>query len=307
MIRMTAQNFLRLVFQNFGYKLLSLLLAAIVWAIIQGEQIQEISREILVSIHISPEYGIRGELVRVKAATIRGPQAWLLEVPKKLTADIFIPPGKVGRYRLRLSKDDIKNLNERLEILVHDPYLDLYVDKLMERSIPVKEAIHGSPAEGYIIEKVNIEPKSITLRGIRNDILKLRYVYTEPIDVSGLKESRVLDMRLVSPGLGSEVLEVDSVRVALQVGDSKINRRFSNIPVEILGAEKPANIKPLMVSILVQGVPGVLNLLKLSDFKAFVEIRGLGPGRYEQDIHVKIPPDTALIETFPEKGIVAIE
>jgi hypothetical protein len=306
MIRSLLSRVIRLIFHNFGYKVLSLFLSVIVWAIIQGEQVQEVSREVLVSIHVAPDYGIRGELTRVKAATIRGPQAWLLEVPKKLTADVYIPTGKVGRYRIRLSKDDVKNLNERLEIIIHEPYLDLFVDRVMERVIPVKEAIHGSPADGYIIEKVNIDPKTVTVKGIRNDLLKLRYVYTEPIDVSGFQESRVLDVRLVSPGLGADALSTDMVRVALQVGDSKINKRFGNIPVEIVGADQGATVKPEHVSIMVQGVPGVLNFLKRSDFRAFVEVRGLGPGRYEQDIRVKIPADTALIETFPEKGIVTI-
>jgi hypothetical protein len=227
-------------------------------------------------------------------------------VPKKLTADIYIPPGKVGRYRIRISKDDIKNLNERLEIIIHEPYMDLFVDKLIERSIPVKEAIHGTPAEGYIVEKVNVEPKMINVKGIRNDLLKLRYVYTEPIDVSGYKDSRVLDVRLISPGLGVDALSTDMVKVALQVGDSKINKRFGNIPVEIVGAEQSARVKPQFVSILVQGVPAVLSTIKASDFKAFVEARGLASGRYEQDIKVKIPADTVLIETFPEKGILAI-
>ncbi len=306
MIRTLFQKVVHMLFHNFGYKVLSLFLAVIVWAIIQGEQVQEVSREVMVAIHVAPEFGIRGELVRIKAATVRGPQAWLMEVPKKLTADIYIPSGKVGRYRIRLSKDDVKNLNERLEVIIHEPYLDLFVDRVMERTIPVKEAIHGTPAEGYIIEKVNIDPKNVSVKGIRNDLLKLRYVYTEPIDVSGFQDSRVLDVRLVSPGLGADALSTDMVRVAMQVGDSKINKRFGNIPVEIVGADQAASVKPQFVSILVQGVPGVLNFIKRSDFRAFVEVRGLAPGRYEQDIRVKIPADTALIETFPEKGIVAI-
>ncbi|MCX6129723.1 MAG: CdaR family protein [Proteobacteria bacterium] len=302
-----TQKIIRLLFHNFGYKLLSLFLAVIIWAIIQGEQVQEINRESIVGIHLAPEFGVRGELIRVKAATIRGPQAWLLEVPKKLTADIYIPSGKVGRYRIRLSKDEVKNLNERLEIIIHEPYLDLFVDKLMERSLPVKEAIHGTPADGYIIEKVNLEPKFVNIKGIRNDLMKLRYVYTEPIDVSGLNESRVLDVRLIPPGLGIDAFAIDTVRVVLQVGDSRINRRFNDIPIEVVGATKRTRIEPPSVSILVQGVPGVLNVLKRGDFKAFVDVHDLGSGRHEHDIHVKIPPDTALIESFPEKGIVAIE
>ncbi len=307
MIRRYLEKLVEIIFHNFAYKVMSVFLAIIVWAIIQGEQIQEINRDILVTVHVDEGYGVRGDLVRVKSATIRGPQAWLLEVPKKLSADVFVPSGRVGRYRMRLSKDDTKNLNERLELIIHEPYLDLFVDRMMERTVPVKEAIHGSPAEGYIVEKVSIEPKAVLVKGIRSDLLQLRYIYTEPIDVSGLQESRIVESKLVSPGLGEDALAMEAVRVSLQVGDSKINKRFGDIPVEVIGAEGPTSVKPNLVSIMVQGVPGVLNFIKKSDFKAFVEVRGLSPGRYEQDIKVKIPADTVLIETFPEKGIVHID
>ncbi|MBC7658749.1 MAG: hypothetical protein H7249_03490 [Chitinophagaceae bacterium] len=305
-MRSLLRSIFNLFFHNFGYKLLAILLAVVVWAIIQGEQIQEVNREILVEIHVSPEYGVRGDLLRIKAATIRGPQAWLLEVPKRLTAEVFVPPGRIGEHRVRLSKDDVKNLNERLELIIHEPNLVLYVDKLMERSVPIKETIHGAPADGFTVERVNIEPKNVVVKGIRKDVMDLRTIYTEPVDVTGLKESKTLETRLISPGLGSEALAVEAVKVQLQVGNSRINKRFSNIPVEIVGATRRTKITPQFASILVQGVPNVLNKLQRSDFKAFIEVRSLGPGKYEEDIKVKIPAETVLIETFPEKGNVTI-
>ncbi|RYZ55644.1 MAG: hypothetical protein EOP07_13825 [Proteobacteria bacterium] len=227
-------------------------------------------------------------------------------MPKRLTAEVVVPPGKVGEHRVRLSKDDVKNLNERLELIIHEPNLVLYVDKLMERSVPIKETLHGAPAEGYTVEKVSIEPKNVIVKGIRKDVMDLRTIYTEPMDVTNLQQSKSQDARLISPGLGSEALSQETVKVTLQVGNSKINKRFSNIPVEVVGAQRRTKITPQVVSILVQGVPNVLNNLQRSDFKAFIEVRSLGPGRYEEDIKVKIPPETVLIETFPEKGNVTI-
>lgn len=306
-MRSFINRILALLFNNFGYKLLSILLAVIVWAIIQGEQVQEVNREIMVGVHVASGFGVRGELVRIKAATIRGPQAWLLEVPKRLTAEVFVPPGKIGQHRIRLSKDDVKNVNDRLELIIHEPYLDLYVDRLMERTIPIKEAIHGTPADGFIVEKVSIDPKSVVAKGIRSDLMQLRTIYTEPIDVSGYQESRTLDVGLVSPGLGSDALSHEVVKVNVQIGDSRINKRFANIPVDVVGAEHAFRVKPQFVSILVQGTPTVLNFLKRSDFKAFIDARGLGPGRYEEEIKVKIPPETVLIETFPEKGALSVQ
>ena len=117
------------IFRNFWYKLASVILAAFVWAMIQGEQVLEVNKEITVNINIADGYAVRGERIRVKAATLRGPRVLMLEAPNNLEADITVPKGRVGNYRVRLDKDDIKGWNDRLQLIIHDPYLSLYVDR----------------------------------------------------------------------------------------------------------------------------------------------------------------------------------
>lgn len=307
-MRSILKSLFNLFFNNFGYKLLAVFLSIIVWAIIQGEQVQEVNREIVVNIHVPPGFAIRGDVTRVKAATVRGSQAWLLEVPKRLVADINIEP-KVGDHRIHVGKQHIKDFSEKsdITITVHDASMDIYVDRVAERSVPVKESIQGLPLEGFSVERVNIDPKTVLVKGVRKDVMELRTISTEAIDVSGLQENKSQDVRLISPsGLGLGAMNIDTVKVNIQIGNSRLNKRFSNIPIEITGAQRRTRISPQFVSILVQGVPNILNNLKREDFKAFIEVRSLGPGRYEEEIKVKIPPDTVLIETFPEKSIVTV-
>ncbi len=307
-MRSIARSFFNILFRNFGYKILAIFLSIIVWAIIQGEQVQEVNREVVVNIHVPPGFAIRGDVTRVKAATIRGSQAWLLEVPKRLVADISLEP-KVGEHRVHVGKQHIKDFSEKSDvtITIHDASMDIYVDRLAERNVPVKETLQGLPMEGFSVERVNIEPKTVLIKGVRKDIMELRSVNTEAIDVAGIQENKSLDVRLIAPpGLGLGAMSTDTVKVNVQVGNSRLNKRFSNIPVEITGAQRRTRITPQFVSILIQGVPNVLNGLKREDFRAFIDVRNLGPGRYEEEIKVKIPPDTVLIETFPEKSIVTV-
>ena len=60
-------------------------------------------------------------------------------------------------------------------------------------------------------------------------------------------------------------------------------------------------MNPSYISVLVQGTPSDLNFIKREDFKAYVDARGLKPGKYELDVKVNIPSGTVLIETFPVK------
>lgn len=308
MMRSFLRSLFNLFFNNFGYKLLAVFLSVIVWAIIQGEQVQEVNREVVINIHVPEGYAIRGDATRVKAATVRGSQAWLLEVPKRLVADIRLE-AKVGEHRVHVGKQHIKDFSEKsdIAITIHDASMDIYVDRVVERLVPVRETLQGLPLEGFSVERTTIEPKTVMVKGVRKDVMDLKFVSTEAIDVAGIQENKTQDARLVPPpGLGVGSLALEAVKVTIQVGNSRLNKRFSNIPVEITGAQRRTKISPQFVSILVQGVPNVLNNLKREDFKAFIEVRSLGPGRYEEEIKVKIPPDTVLIETFPEKSIVTV-
>ena len=131
--------------------------------------------------------------------------------------------------------------------MIHDPYADLFVDKEMEKIVPIKEVQQGTPEDGYIIEKVNIEPKMVTIKGIKNDLTKIRNISTEPIDVSGIKENKSFDIKLNPPsGISVEDLSIDKVKVSFQVGVSKVNKRFGSIPIEVTSTDFKADVSPFL-------------------------------------------------------------
>ena len=137
-------------------------------------------------------------------------------------------------------------------------------------------------------------------------MIKLRHINTEPVNIAGIQENVSIEAALIAPGPASTILSIETATVLFQVGDSKVNKRFGSIPVEVEGSEFQTKMKPRYVTIVIQGTASTLNFVTHRDLKAFVDARGLAPGRYEQDIKVKIPPSTVLIETFPEKGTVTI-
>ena len=134
--------------------------------------------------------------------------------------------------------------------MVHDPYVDLFVDKEMEKSF-LSKRFKEHTEDGYIIEKVNIEPKMVTIKGIKNDLTKIRNISTEPIDVSGIKENKSYEIRLNPPsGISREDLSSDKVKVSFQVGVSKVNKRFGSIPIEVTSTDFRADVAPSYISVL---------------------------------------------------------
>lgn len=295
-------------FRNFQYKLAALILATLFWYIVQGEEILEINHRVSISIKVPPGLMLQGPDVRYKDVTIRGPRVLLGDVASKhLEATIDVPEGRTGQLRYRVDAQMIQNWDQRLKLTVHDPYLNLVVDDMLSKKVPVREYIKGVPAEGYIIEKVSITPGTVIVTGLKNEITKIDQVMTEPIDVEGMQQSKAIEAKLVPQEIPISGLSEEKVMVNLQVGEKKINRQYTSVPVELVGSDYLAEVNPRYVNIVVQGTPGVLSFVKRSDFEAFVDIRDLQPGKkHTRAIQVKIPNDTVLIETVPQNATVEI-
>lgn len=304
---MIATRLFKLLFKNFGFKLLSIFFAILLWIIIQGEQIDELNREISISINVPEGYAIRGPLIRTKSVTIRGPRVWMLEAPGQLQAVVNIPEGTTGSFKMRIGKDQISDWNERLLLTVHDPFLELFVDRKVERIVAVKEVLQGIPADGFFVEQVELSPMFVKVSGVRTDVARVRHVSTEPIDVNGIAESKQVEVKLIPPtDIMPENISIERVKVQLKVGDRKANRRFDNIPIEVNAGDYETIVRPSKISVLVQGTAGVLSFIDNEDFRASVDSIGLVPGRYEQEVRLRIPPDTVLIETFPERVVLTV-
>lgn len=292
---------------NFQYKVIALFLGALIWYFVQGEQILEINGKIRVKL-IAPEgFLIKGSATRFKDVTISGARNLLGTFSKQPIIDAFInvPPDQLGLLKYRVDKEYIPSWDARIKLTIYDAYLDIEIDEKITRSVPVLENIQGLPQEGYLLEKSTLSPKKILITGLKSQVMELKHILTNTIDVSNLNQSKVFEIGLNTLGLDSVTLSPKEVSVKLQIGEKKINKRFMNIPVEV-EQEYVTKIRPSFVSIVIQGNPAVINSAAFTDFKAFLDVRSLRPGKYEKEIQVKIPKDTVLIETLPEKAFIEV-
>jgi YbbR domain-containing protein len=298
----------RLLLTNGWYKLTAVLLSLFLWYLVQGEEVLEVDRKLQIKVELSEGYIVKGESIRYKDATIRGSRVVLNELlPTQLEARLRIPAEAKGILKYRIGREMFPKLDPRLKITIHDAYLELHVDEKIDRRVPVKEFLIGTPAEGFIIEKTIIKPRLVEVAGLRSEVNRVQRIMTEPIDISGLKESTVFEVQLVPEILDRSNLSEEKVSVTLEVGEDKINKTFANIPIEVIGTDYVTQIRPQFIAIEVQGTAGVLNFIRKEDLRAFVEMMDAQPGRYEKNIQVQIPAKTVLIETRPKTAMVTVQ
>jgi YbbR domain-containing protein len=297
---------LKLLLNNFAYKVLALAIACMLWYFVQGKEVLEVNRRLQVNFIINKGYMIKGADVRFKEVTIKGPRALLdYYTSRPLEANIKVP-GEIGEHRFRIEKRFLEGWNSRLSLIVHDPYIKITTDLKKSRTLPVKHVTQGLPADGYTIEKVSIKPATVTVSGPKDEIDKLTHIPTSAINISGLQNNKSIEAPLFIEQNKNLALSIDKVTVGLRVGETKINKRFTGIPLEIEGGEHLATPTPRFVTIVIQGTPAVLNFVERNELRAFLDARSLTPGDYERKVQVKIPPNTALIETHPENAKVEI-
>ncbi len=298
-----------LVFKNFWYKITAVLLATLIWAIVQGEEIMELERQVSVRVLVPDAKMIRGESVVYLDATVRGPRILLgnMNQKKNIQAVLRIPDGASGDVRYRISRENIPGWDDRISIQFHEPAsVSVFVDEKATAEFRIREVLQGAPNDGFTVEKVEVTPEVVSVTGLKSELKKVKEMLTEPIDVTGLTQSKTIEIPLQIQPFSNAELSFPSVSVALQIGEAKKNRRFENIPVSVVGGTVSPTLKIKSVAIEIQSTPTILNAVNEADLAAFIDVSGLEPGKFEKDVQVKIPSDTVLIEVNPKAAQIQV-
>lgn len=301
-------NKFKKLFHNFGYKIGSLFLGVLLWYFVQGEEIVEINRKIQINFMTENNMAIRGSKFRTVDATIKGPrvlQSYYTD--QSIEANIVIPRGKTGNQEYRIDKHLFQGWNSKLDIIVHDPVISVYVDRKETRTIPVRVITQGLPSSGLTLEKIDAKPNAVTITGPKSEIDRVSEILTEPVDISGAKQSENLESDLIvdpSKGISANPSKVMTI---VQLGESRINKQFSSIPIFLEGGNQSTAFSPKFISIVLQGTKKTMDSISRKEIRAFLDVRDLPSGSHRRKIQVKIPQDTTLIETIPNEAVVEVQ
>ncbi len=294
-------KFIKFIFRNFVYKLIAITLSIVFWYIVQSEQILEINRKVRVQL-IAPEgFVIKGGNIQYKDAMLRGPRALLNHFPMEpILAQIKLFADKPQNIRSRVDKEYIRGWNDRIKITIYDAYISVYLDKKIEKEVPVKQNLMGVPKDGFLVEKVILNPEKVFISGPASDMQRIDSISTEPVDINNLSSSKTFEANLLASDLTMKA-DPQKVQIIVNIGEKKINRSFFNIPIEVEGSSLSFKLITSRISVVLQGHPELLDSIKSKDIRAVLNIKDLGPGIHEEKLQIKIPQDSVLLESTPEK------
>jgi len=191
--------------KNWGLKLFSLLIALILWiTLIPPEKMfQEKNLTISLETHNLPQ---NMELVKKPPATIdvtiRAPYRYMDQITSSnVVAELNLQNASLFQedYTLNESMISMPTGVRATVVKITPNTVNLKLERSVEIMLEVVPDTIGDPIEGLKIEKIDVNPTQVLIRGAESKIKKDYKVRTSPIDISTLMQTTELEADLILP------------------------------------------------------------------------------------------------------------
>ncbi len=207
-----------------GALLLALTIAVFLWSVAHGVSSIERAYDVSVELHaLGDEIVVTDQTPDAINVRIMGSQAALRNIdPDKLAYLLDVSGSKPGDADFEVDVSRI-SLPRGARIVSRSPSrIHLRFEARGRKAVGVRVDVSGEPAPGFVLEGVDVVPKHVWLTGARSQVLRLREVVTEAVDVTGLKESAEQDVSVFLKAENVWLEQSEPVKVVVRIGPRAI-------------------------------------------------------------------------------------
>ena len=175
------------VIHNFGIKVVSLALAIGLWWAVSRDPVSEIPIDVSIELHGIPEnLEITTENIPQAQVRVSGPERVIHRLrPSDVHIELDMSGARPGERTFDLTAREVRVPYELEVGQIIPSQLRLTFDNRLTRSIDIRPRIVGSPAHGYRVGRVVLEPATMMVRGPQKRVEAVEAAITDPVDVSG--------------------------------------------------------------------------------------------------------------------------
>lgn len=277
-------------FRHLGLKAMAVALATLLWLTVAGDHLVERSMRVPLEFrNIPTALEIVGDPPTAVDVRLRGSSAILGRIePREIVAVLDLGSARPGSRMFHLRNDEVRSPYGVEVAQVVPGTIALEMEKSARRTVPVVPALDGQPAPGFILGRATVVPEMVEVAGPESRLRRLTSATTEPVDVSGAR-ARVSDV--VTVGIADSavrLVKAQNARVTIEVLPAPGERDLAGVPVRYrnLTTGLSAQVMPVLTRVNVRGARQVLQGMRPADVEAFVDLAGLGPGRYNLNVQV---------------------
>lgn len=296
-------------FRHLGLKVLAIVLASVLWFTVAGEHVVERSLRVPLAVRNLPSnLEIVGDLPEEVDIRVRGSAAQLSRLDAgDVVAMLDLTTARTGARLFHLRTDEVRVPYGIDVAQVTPPSISLSLEQSVRRSVPIVPTTDGDPAPGFVVGRITSEPSTVQIVGPESHVREVAAATTEPVEIDGKKE-RVRDVVTVGVTDSSVRLveQALSATVVIEIQPAPIERDVTGVPVRSrnLSQGLVPRIVPEVVKVGVRGQQDVLGRIRPDTIDAFVDLAGLGPGKY--NLRVQVDPSAEVGVGAVNPGVVTV-
>jgi YbbR domain-containing protein len=179
-------------------------------------------------------------------------------------------------------------------------------NQLQNRSLPVNPVVAGTPAAGFDIASITVDPLVVSVEGEPARLSALTRIDTLPVSVTGATGNVTASVGLVLPP-GIELLGVDRVTVTARLNATAGTRTFTAGPV-LAGArdDRTYRLSTDQVLVTVGGPSSALATLNGDTLVVTADVTGLSPGIHAVQLKSTLSAGLTLVAISPPTITVTV-
>lgn len=305
-------------------KLISLLLAVILWAHIVNTQVGEVTFKIPVDYKNIPESLLVIEkeppLITV---TFKGKKDLLRNINTK-NIKVFVnlqnpKVNKTAQYPVSVSRGE---LPDNIEMQTSKKYVTLTIEKKISKKLPVKVNISNKDPDKFILGQPTIIPPYVTVSGPESIVSAINVISTETVGITSAKKNINSTVSADISDFQNIKVEPDSLQVKIPVFNVS-NLHLVKVPLQLINSPGSEQIKvsPSVIKVYIRKTPEAARP-DANDFRAHIDYNTIDISllsnqgeitlsnnqvklNYPADIKtsiIKIKPESITIELFKNKS-----
>jgi hypothetical protein len=206
-------------FRRLGLKIASVVLAALIWLVVAGEQIVERGFRIPLEFSNLPaELELAGDPPTLVDVRVRGSSGALGRLtPGELVAILDLRQARPGPRLFHLSGGDVRAPFGVDVVHVAPSSLAITFESSATKQVAVSPVVEGEPAAGFEVRRVTSDPAVVVVSGPTTAVRATSEAITEPVSVAGAASTvtEVVNVGVADPAV--HLRSAEAVRVTVTI------------------------------------------------------------------------------------------
>jgi hypothetical protein len=285
---------------NIGTKLISIVIAFVIWFYVIESQRIEVSLRLPIDYVTEKNIVIGSDAPKMMSVKVLVPKAFSKFVQQNIKVNLSGYDVGQASYKFFPENLSLPPGGRVLEMIPEE--ISFHLEAIKKVQVPIRLELSGAPKAPYRVKQARVQPESVWISGPESHIQAIKEIVTRPVNVSNLTETMEKNLDLDFPSLGVTYIGSDVPRVKVEIESSKEVSRFRlrNIEIKVL-SDFNVKLSEKSVVVFVRAPAELLNSLNQGHVFGEIDLRGKPKGKYKELVKVILPSTISLEKVIPDR------